>query len=305
MAFDLLRGAEERMRVGVESAMHDYDPEFLARILPHMERFTSWFDAEVRGLDRLPPKGEEPFLLVGNHSGGMLTPDTSAFFCAWYRERGIDDPFVGLAFDLAFSLEPLARFFQRIGEVPASMDNAREALAAGYPVLVYPGGDYDAFRPWSERNRIDFGGRQGFVRLALRQGVKVVPVVGHGGHESLFVLSRGERLANRYGLHRLNTKIFPFTAGPLGVTPALLGPQPPLPAKITVEVGDPIDWSLLGLGPESADDPEVVQECFDEVTETMQSTLDRLAAEHPAPLVEGVMSKLVAALQWRPFGGTR
>lgn len=305
MDFDLLKAAEERMRAGVESTMHEYDPDFLERMLPLMERYTSWFDAEVRGLDRLPPKSEEPFLLVGNHSGGALTPDTSAFFCAWYRERGLDDPFVGLAFNLAFAIGPMARFFQRLGEVPASMENAEAALAAGYPVLVYPGGDYDTFRPWSERNRVDFDGRKGFVRLALRQGVKVVPVVGHGGHETLFVLSRGDRIADRMGLHRLNTKIFPFAAGPFGVTPAMVGPQLPLPAKITVEVGEPIDWSLLDLGPDSVDDDEIVGECYDEVVETMQSMLDGLVAEHPAPLVEGVASKVRAVARWRPPGSTR
>lgn len=302
MAFDPLQAAEERMRAGVESAMHEYDPDFLARILPLMERYTSWFGAEVRGMERLPPKGEEPFLLVGNHSGGMLTPDTSAFFCAWYRERGLDDPFVGLAFDLAFAWEPIGRFFRRLGEVPASMTNAESAIEAGYPVLVYPGGDYEVYRPWAHRNRIDFGDRKGFVRLALRQGVKVVPVVGHGGHETLVVLSRGENLASRAGLNRLNTKIFPLTLGPAGLTPGMLGPQWPLPAKITVEVGEPIDWSLLDLGPESVDDTDIVQECYDEVLDTMQSMLDGLVAEHPVPLAEGITAKLRAATQWRPFG---
>lgn len=298
MAFDFLKGPEELMRAGVDSSIDEFDPEFLERLLPLMEKYTSWFDAEVVGFDRLPPKDEEPFLLIGNHSGGALTPDTSAFFCAWYRERGIENPFVGLAFNLAFAIPQMGRFFRRIGEVPASMKNAEAALAAGYPVLVYPGGDFDTYRPWTERNKIDFDGRKGFIRLALRQGVKVVPVVSHGGHHTLFVVTRGEGLARRMGLERLNTKIFPFAVGPIGVTPALIGPQPPLPAKITVDVGEPFDWTARG--PEAADDDEFVDACYDEVVTTMQATLDALVAEHPLPLAEGVISKLVSASRWRP-----
>jgi len=78
-----------------------YDPEFMAKLLPYMELFASYFDAEVRGLDRLPAKG--PVMVVGNHSGGIFTPDTSALYVAWYRERGFDEPLLGMAFDAAFS----------------------------------------------------------------------------------------------------------------------------------------------------------------------------------------------------------
>ena len=46
--------------------------------------------------------------------------------------------------------------------------------------------------------------------------------------------------------------------------------------------GSPIDWSEHG--PDAADDPEVLQRCYDEITSLMQSTLDQLAAENPRPI---------------------
>jgi 1-acyl-sn-glycerol-3-phosphate acyltransferase len=135
------------------------DLAFLGWIVPLMERWSRWFDGEVRGLDRIPERG--PVLLVGNHSGGMLTPDTSVFFAAWYRARGLDHPLIGLAFDAAFGVPWFRDLMRKIGEVPASRENAARALAAGHHVLVYPGGDHECFRPWTDRGRIDFAGRKG------------------------------------------------------------------------------------------------------------------------------------------------
>ena len=173
---------------------------------------------------------------------------------------------------------------RRLGEIPASPENAEAALAKGAALLVYPGGAHETFRPWSDRNLIDFGGHSGFVKLALRSRVPVVPVVGHGGHESTVVLWRGEWIARQLGLGRLRMNVWPLAwQVPWGISTPLL-PGLPLPAKITVEVGEPIDWSRLG--PQAADDPETVARCYDEITGVMQATLSRLAAERPYPLLE-------------------
>ena len=75
-----------------------------------------------------------------------------------------------------------------------------KALQAGAALLVYPGGDYEVHRPSWEGHRVDFGGRKGFIRLALEHDVPIVPVVSIGGQETALFLSRGERLAKL--LHR-------------------------------------------------------------------------------------------------------
>lgn len=263
-----------------------FDPEFMRKLVPKMETFARYFDAEVRGMGRVP---KSPVLLIGNHSGGIVTPDTSAVYVAWYRTRGFDDPLLGLAFDGIFGVPGWRELMRKIGQMPASMDNAEAALGDGSSVLLYPGGSYEVFRPWKERNRIVFNDRKGFIRLALKAGVPVVPVVGHGGHETTFVLTRGERLAKLLSAQRVRMDGAPIMFQvPWGVSlPAL--PGVPLPARITVQVCEPLDWTRFG--PEAVDDPAVLDRCYEEITSVMQATLDALALENPRPLLSRLRSR--------------
>jgi len=231
-------------------------------------------------MDRVP---ESPVLLIGNHSGGIITPDTSAVYATWYRTRGFDDPLMGLAFDGIYGVPGWRELMRKIGQMPASMDNAQTALSDGCSVLLYPGGSYEVFRPWKDRNRIMFKGRKGFIRLALEAGVPVVPVVGHGGHETTIVLTRGERFVKLLSLDKVRMDGAPLLFQlPWGISSAGL-PGVPLPAKITVQVCEPLDWSRFG--PEGADDPAVLEQCYEEITSIMQTTLDTLAIENPRPLL--------------------
>jgi 1-acyl-sn-glycerol-3-phosphate acyltransferase len=201
------------------------------------------------------------------------------------RRRGLEQPAHALAYDLLFGLPVVGSFLRRIGAIPADGPEAELALKQGALVLVYPGGDREACRPWTQRNRIDLGGHQGFVRLALRCGVPVVPVVTHGSHDAVIVVFRGDRLAHALGLNRLRINVFPILVGPpFGLTSALTPPLP-MPAAITVEFLPPFDWSAYG--PEAADDEAVVAGCYEEITNAMQSALDRLSSEHPHPVIRG------------------
>lgn len=265
-----------------EAVEFQHDPEFLARIVPLMEKYGRYFDSEVRGVERLPDSG--PVLLVGNHSGPNSDPDTPALMAAWYRKNGVDNPLVVLSFDVIFEIPRIGDFFRRLAQVPANHRNANAALDRGAAVLVYPGGAEEMARPWTERNRIDLAGNKGFIKLALRRGVPVIPVVGHGGHESSIVLTRGRRIAKALGLHRFRTYSMPLTFTiPWGL---VLGPIPsllPIPAKVTMQVCEPMSWSHLG--PEDAENPEVLEHCYQEIQSVMQSTLDDLAKEHPYPVL--------------------
>lgn len=272
--------AEETER-RLEEPVFQRDPEFLKVLLFLMEGLNRYFDAEVRGFQNVPAKG--PMLLVGNHSGAMLTPDTTAFITHWYRKRGLGSPLVGLAFDAAFAVPGMRTIMRKIGQVPASRANAGRALDAGAAVVVYPGGDHEVFRPWTDRNKIDFNGRKGFIKLALEKQVPVIPVVGHGGHDSTIVLARGDQMAERLGLDALRLSVFPILWQiPWGVSvPGM--PSLPLPAKVTLKVLKPMDWSAYG--PADAKNPEVLQHCYDEITGVMQKTLDRLAKKRPYPVL--------------------
>jgi len=259
------------------------DPEFLRVARPILERYASWFRPEVRGFDRVPEQG--PMLVVGNHSGGQLPPDVPVLLTAWWRERGEEEPIYTLMHSLFLGLPGIGPLMSKGGAIEAGPEAAEAILRSGAILVDYPGGDHEVFRPWQERNTIDFGGRKGFVRLALRTQVPVVPTVSVGAHESLVVLSRGEGLAKLFGLDkRFRVSVLPLVLGPpFGIVPGGI-PTVPLPAKITVELLDPIDWSER-YGPEAADDPDVVDACYEELTTTMQDALDRLAAERRFPII--------------------
>jgi 1-acyl-sn-glycerol-3-phosphate acyltransferase len=122
------------------------------------------------------------------------------------------------------------------------------------------------------------------VKLAIEAGVPVVPMTIHGAHESMFVLTRGTNLARRLGLNRVHVKILPLVlAVPVGISPFGLGAMR-LPSKVTVQLGPPLDWSRYTAA--DAEDPEVLDRCYVEITGVMQSTLDSLHREHPHPIRE-------------------
>jgi 1-acyl-sn-glycerol-3-phosphate acyltransferase len=255
-----------------------WDPDYVRRVLPAWRAiFGTYFRGEVRGLENIPPEG--PSLLVGNHSGGTMIADTFVFAAEFYDYFGPDRRFHQLAHDIAARMPGTG--ISRWGTVAASHDNARKAFAEGAPVLVYPGGDYETFRPSWHSDRIEFGGRKGFVRLALDEGVPIVPVVAIGGQETALFVTRGERAAQATGwAERTRIKVLPVAlAPPFGLSLMDLPTRLPLPAKITIQVLPPIDLEE-SFGPNTDND-----RIYEQVTAEMQRTLSRLQEERTVPIV--------------------
>jgi 1-acyl-sn-glycerol-3-phosphate acyltransferase len=249
------------------------DPELIRRTLPALGAFWhAYFRADVRGLDRIPATG--PVLLVGNHSGGTLIADTFVFATRFYEHFGADRPFHQLAHDLVLALPGLG-LLRAYGTVAANHAHARRALRKGAAVLVYPGGDHETFRPSWRSEEIDFAGRRGFLRIAIEEGVPIVPVVSIGGQETALFLTRGRRAVSLLRLDRLlRLKVLPVALGPpFGVTVLDLPGRIPLPAKITVQVLDAVE------------PPEDVDAAYEEITERMQHGLSALAQERTLPVV--------------------
>jgi 1-acyl-sn-glycerol-3-phosphate acyltransferase len=157
----------------------------------------------------------------------------------------------------------------------------KRALDRGAALLVYPGGDHETYRPSWESSRIDFADRKGFARLALEHDVPVVPVVAIGGQETALFLGQGRRLARALRMDKaLRIKVLPAVLGPpVGTTMLDLPIRFPLPAKITVSVGQPINLrEKLGRNANA-------EEAYELVTTNMQRTLTRLGNERTAPVV--------------------
>jgi 1-acyl-sn-glycerol-3-phosphate acyltransferase len=259
--------------------LDERDPDYIRETLPGLWLLASfYFRADIRGLDRIPADG--PVLLVGNHSGGNVTPDTIVFTLAFSTHFGVERRFFQLAHNLVLAMPGLG-YLRRYGTVAASSANASKALDSGAALLVYPGGDYEVHRPSRESARVDFGGRKGFLRLALEKDVPIVPVVSIGGQETALFVSRGERLARLLRLDSLfRLKVLPISlALPWGLNIGDMAGHLPLPAKITIQVLEPID-----LEQEFGEDPDL-DEVYTAVVGRMQKTLDDLAAERRLPVL--------------------
>jgi 1-acyl-sn-glycerol-3-phosphate acyltransferase len=258
-----------------------WDPEFTHRVVgilrPVMKRY---FRAEVRGPENIPKVGGA--LLVSNHSGGQFSLDVPILAVEYYDTFGYDRPIRTLAHDILFT-GPVADLLQRLGIIRATRKNADDALHSGNVVVVFPGGDYDACRPTSEQNVIDFIGRTGYVRTAIETGVPIVPVVSIGGQENQLYLTRGVSLVQRLGriakAARLNT--LPVSIGlPFGFSlGGLLPPNLPLPTKIVTQVLEPIDVTAqFGKNPDIA-----VVDSY--VREVMQGALTELSRQRRLPIL--------------------
>jgi 1-acyl-sn-glycerol-3-phosphate acyltransferase len=254
--------------------LDERDPDYIRETLPGLWMLASlYFRSEVRGLQNIPEEG--PVILVGNHSGGNVTPDTHVFTLAFSTYFGVERKFHQLAHNLVLSMPWLASL-RKYGTVAATPENAERALEVGAALLVYPGGDYEVHRPTWHSARVELGGRKGFIRLAKEKGVPLVPVVAIGGQETALFLSRGERIAKLLGLDRMfRLKVLPVSlALPWGLNVGDMLGHLPLPAKITIEVLEPIDVAKMD-----------VDEAYDEIVHRMQTTLTALADERALPVL--------------------
>ena len=272
-------GSVPQLYRGADVDLSERDPEFIRRMLPPLWLLAStWFRPEVDGLEKVP---DEPVLFVGNHSGGSMVPDTFIFLLAYNTFFTVEGrPIYALGHEIVTGLPGLGRLARKLGVVTAKPESAAAVFETGGSALVYPGGDVEALRPWTQRNRIVFDGRKGFLRLAHANKVKIVPIVATGGQDTFFVLNDGRRTAE---LLRID-KLLRIKTLPLSVSfPWLLFPgdmfHVPFPAKIRVQVLDPVD-----LHERFGEEPDW-DEAYDYVTSLMQAGLSTLASKTTLPIL--------------------
>jgi 1-acyl-sn-glycerol-3-phosphate acyltransferase len=211
-------GRSERVREFVRKA---YDP-----------MYTHWFRAEWEGLEHIPTEGGA--LLVSNHAGAIPS-DAPAIMHGIEKELG--RPVYGLA-DHFFKQTPvLGTLWSRGGGVVAHPDNAYRLLHDQQQLaLVFPEGSKGPGKTYNERYRLRRFGRGGFVEIAMRAGVPIIPIAVVGAEESMPILFKVPTLAKALG-----TPYFPITAnmalGPLG---AFLH----FPAKFKLRVLEPVTFDV-------------------------------------------------------------
>jgi 1-acyl-sn-glycerol-3-phosphate acyltransferase len=234
------------------------------------------FHPVVRGIEHMPAGAA---LVIGNHNSVGMSPESHILAQAMRSNSGVASMPRPLAHEILFRLKPVRRLIEALGAIPASHEAADELFARGEKALVFPGGDMEAMRPFRARDRIVFGNRSGYVRLALRHDVPIVPVVTAGAHSGLVILNEGKRTASWLGLSRfLRVKRLPLALSiPWGLT---LSPPPlfiPVPTHVVQEILPPIQFSRTGE--DAANDQAYVDICHGRVVDTMQEALTRLAKE--------------------------
>jgi 1-acyl-sn-glycerol-3-phosphate acyltransferase len=164
---------------------------FFSRVMRPLVRLLH--RATLEGTENLPATG--PFLLVSNHSGCAALAELNSFMALWAERFGTTRPLAGFVLPLSFRVWPLSRVLAQIGAIPSTYAAAESTLAAGVPILVFPGGDYEVLRPLWQAYQVDFGGRVGFLRIAQKARVPIVPMGIRGSHLTAPPLVRSKLLA--------------------------------------------------------------------------------------------------------------
>ena len=212
-------GRSERVRALARSL---YDPVY-----------SKWFRVEWRGLEKIPAEGGA--LLIANHAGAIPS-DAPVIMHGIEKELG--RPVYGMA-DYFFRTVPVVgTIWARGGGVPANPDNAYRLLHDQQQLaLVFPEGIKATSKSYTDRYQLRRFGRGGFVEIAMRAGVPVIPLAVVGSEEAMPLLFRVPRLARL-----LHVPYVPVTANMLLLGP--LGLAMPFPAKFRIEVLDPVTFDV-------------------------------------------------------------
>ncbi|WP_235006741.1 lysophospholipid acyltransferase family protein [Calothrix rhizosoleniae] len=255
------------------------DPEFIQSLMPILEwLYYNYFHVQTSGWHHIPEN--QQFLIVGSHNGGLAAPDMFMMMYDWFRRLGTEKPVYGLMHGIVWQAPAIAKILAKTGAVFAHPKMAYAALSSGSSVLVYPGGAQDVFRPHHLRNQIYFAGRKGFIKLALRKKLPIVPMISCGAHDTLYIMTDAYQLASQlheWGmpwLFGLDPTVFPIYLGlPWGLA---LGPLPniPLPVPMHTRVCPAIVFERYGR--EAACDRNYVDQCYELVRSQMQQELDAL-----------------------------
>jgi 1-acyl-sn-glycerol-3-phosphate acyltransferase len=249
------------------------DPDYIRAWMPVAEFFSRYyFRVRLQGVHNIP--ATDPVIFVGNHSGGLSTPDTAMAAHAFWTHCGPDRAVYALVDPGIFKIKPLDRHIMKVGGLAATPRMAERVLEAGRSILIYPGAGDEAYRSYGNRNVIDLRDRSAYIRLAIRHRAPIVPVVCAGGHETLVVLDDGEALATALGLDRLGVTRLPLTySWPHGLAYGVHH-NLPFPARLDLAIGQPI--TLTGFTRAMGRDRDIVRTCHQHVESRMQAMMDAL-----------------------------
>ena len=274
------------------SGASDRDVEFI-RILDRAFAglYDRYFRVEVRGWEHVR---QSPALLVGNHSGFGVA-ELLMLLVAWFRQYGDTRPVYALAHRWLYKTPFLRVVIPKLGGVPATWRDACGVLERGHVLAIFPGGELESTRPFSERYKVNLHGRTGFVRVALANDVPIVPFVTIGSHATMPMPPGMHALATVTGARRylgleavpLPLQLLAWILGAIALDEKMISSStflllllatPPLyPSKLTTVFGPPIPPDELRR--RAAGGSNATERPYQHVESLMQGMMDELAAE--------------------------
>jgi 1-acyl-sn-glycerol-3-phosphate acyltransferase len=199
--------------------------------------YNRWHRVEWEGFEHIPESGGA--LLVSNHAGAVPS-DAPAIMHGIETELG--RPVYGMADELFKQLPVVGTLWSRVGGVLAHPDNAYRLLREQQQLaLVFPEGTKGTGKTYGERYQLRRFGRGGFVQIAMRAGVPIIPIAVVGAEEAMPILWKSPQLAKLLGIPYV-----PLTANMVAFGPLLgpLGAMLDLPSKIRIRVLPPVHFDV-------------------------------------------------------------
>ena len=270
----------------------------LKKVIPVFEFL---FKCKVTGVDQM--KQDQQYICIANHNIGVLI-EGFTLLNAWQKYFKPEHLCFAMAHRFFFLFPVVKYVMSRLGCIPANHDSADEILQAGHSMLVFPGGNYECIRTYFDREQCDFNQRKGWVKIALKYNLDIVPIAITGSHSVNPVFYRSQFLSYLLILPKLfHIKWFPISL--VQVTYSVIAffifklflPLwlvcvisyfvylfafliPILPAKIRMNINTPVRLSELNkTGQPLADvinSPEFLQICYDHVSQIIQQNMDQM-----------------------------
>ncbi len=149
----------------------------------------TWFSPQFEGLDNIDT--EKPTLFVGNHTRyGVL--DVPLLAQGIYLNTGIFPR--GLADRLHYNIPYWRDTLGKSGVVIGSREMCSALMQAGESIMVFPGGAREVVKGKGANYELLWGGRLGFVRMAVAHGYSITPFASVGAEESLDLIFDGDEI---------------------------------------------------------------------------------------------------------------
>jgi 1-acyl-sn-glycerol-3-phosphate acyltransferase len=195
--------------------------------------YRHWFRAEWEGLEKIPQQGGA--LIIANHAAAVPS-DAPAIMHG--IETELHRPVYGMADYLFRAVPVVGTLWSRAGGVPAHPENAYRLLREQQQLaLVFPEGVRATGKLYRDRYQLRRFGRGGFVEIAMRAGVPVIPIAVVGAEESMPTLWKSPLLARALGVPYVPLTANMLVFGPLGLVIYF-------PAKFKLRVLDPVTFDV-------------------------------------------------------------